>query len=343
MSEAPPRSVPVVAVLPPRTLLLDVAGPIEVLRKANLEQDAVRFEVSYVSPSPRVASSIGLELSGIAALPDRLAEDAIVVIAGSAQTLMNGDAGPAARDAADEAAIVDWLRRTIGARHRHVSICTGALLAGKAGLLDGLSCTTHHSCTAALRLCAPAARVVENRLFVEDANCFTSAGITAGIDLMLHLVARLTSPIVALAVARYLVVYHRRAGADPQLSPWIEGRNHLHPAIHRVQDAIVADPARGWSLGELAEIGFASPRHLSRLFNDHVGMSVPEYINRLRVALARELVDGTRLDLEHIAERAGFASTRQLRRAWSRVHAMPPSQIRRAGREGPLPGRRGAR
>jgi transcriptional regulator GlxA family with amidase domain len=325
-----PRVVPIVVVLPPRTLLLDVAGPIEVLRKANIEQDALRFEVTYVSPSAQVASSIGLNLTGMALLPERLPDDATVMISGSAAVLMNSDGAPTVQEAEDEAAIVEWLRQAVRAEHRLVSICSGALLAGRAGLLDGRSCTTHYACTAELRLCAPAARVLENRLYVEDGNCFTSAGITAGIDLMLHLLARMTSPALALAVSRYLVVYLRRAGADPQLSPWLEGRNHIHPAIHRVQDAIMADPVRAWSLGDLAEVGFTSPRHLSRLFNDHAGMSVTDYLNRVRVALARELVNGTTLDMERIAERAGFASTRQLRRAWSRFHIMPPSHARRA-------------
>ena len=145
---------------------------------------------------------------------------------------------------------------------------------------------------------------------------------------MLHIIGQLTSPATAAAVARYLVVYLRRAGTDPQLSPWLEGRNHIHPAIHRVQDAITADPARDWSLETLAEIAFASPRHVSRLFNEHAGMSIPDYVNRLRVALAQQLLSETRLDMERIAERTGFASSRQLRRAWSRINPTPPSAAR---------------
>jgi transcriptional regulator GlxA family with amidase domain len=176
---------------------------------------------------------------------------------------------------------------------------------------------------------APTARVLDNRLYVEDGERFTSAGITAGIDLMLHIVGQLTSPATAAAVARFLVVYLRRAGTDPQLSPWLEGRNHVHPAIHRVQDAITADPARDWSLEALARIAIASPRHLSRLFNDHAGMSIPDYLNKLRVALAQQLLTETRLDMENVAERVGFGSSRQLRRAWSRFNASPPSAVRR--------------
>jgi transcriptional regulator GlxA family with amidase domain len=224
---------------------------------------------------------------------------------------------------------VAWLRRVVAPETLLVSICSGALLAARAGLLDGVNCTTHFSDCGELAAMAPSAKVLENRLYVEDGNRYTSAGITAGIDLMLHIIGRLTSPATSAAVARQLVVYLRRAGTDPQLSPWLEGRNHIHPAIHRVQDAITADPTRDWSLDTLAPIAFASPRHLSRLFNDHTGMSIPDYLNKLRVALAQQLLTETRLDIERVAEKAGFNSSRQLRRAWSRVSETPPSAVRR--------------
>jgi len=131
---------------------------------------------------------------------------------------------------------------------------------------------------------APKARILENRLYVVDGERYSSAGITAGIDLMLHLVHQCTDQSCALAVARYLLVYLRRSGSDPQLSPWLEGRNHIHPAVHRAQDAIAADLTKSWSLAALARVAGASDRHLSRLFHEHVGMSIPEYSNRLRVA-----------------------------------------------------------
>ncbi|KTS24783.1 AraC family transcriptional regulator [Methylobacterium indicum] len=323
-----PAEIPVVVVCPPRTLLLDVAGPIEVLRKANLIQEKVRFRVGHVGPSPTVTSSIGLGLSGLGPLPAPLPDGATVVLAGTAERVLGDPDPPGETERAAEDAIVAWLRAEIRPGHRLVSICSGALLAARAGLLDGHACTTHHAACAELAALAPAARVLEDRLFVEDRERLTSAGITAGIDLMLHLVARLVDPACAAAVARYLVVYLRRSGHDPQLSPWLTGRNHLHPAIHRVQDAVSADPARAWSLEALAGLAATSPRHLSRLFNRHAGMSLPSYINGLRVALARDLLAQTRLDMERVAERAGFASPRQLRRAWSRVNDGPPRAVR---------------
>lgn len=322
------KALPVFVVLPPRVLLLDVAGPIEALRKANLEQDAVRFGVSYVGADDTVGSSIGLAISGIAPLPATLPDRALVVIAGSTDAPLGNPQPWNQAELAAQAAIVAWLRAAIVPGIRLVSICSGALLAARAGLLDGRECTTHHACIAELARLAPAARVRENRLYVEDGDRLTSAGITAGIDLMLHIVAQEAGHACALAVARYLVVYLRRGGADPQLSPWLEGRNHIHPAVHRAQDAVAGDPARAWSVAALARLCGASPRNLSRLFNEHAGMSVTDFINRMRVALARELLTGSRLDMEAVAARAGFGSARQLRCAWSRLHDGPPSALR---------------
>jgi len=322
-----PIELPVYVVMPPRVLLLDLAGPAEVLRKANQVQDRVRFEIRYVGPTADVDSSIGLMLAGVAPLPASVPDGALVMIPGSA-TIPPPPVADEAPYALAETAIADWLRTAIRPGIRLITICAGALLAARAGLLDGHDCTTHHACCAALADLAPTARVLENRLFVEDGERISSAGITAGIDLMLHLVAKLAGPAPAAAVARHLVVYLRRGGADPQLSPWLEGRNHLHPAVHRVQDAVAADPAHPWDLEALAHVAAASPRHLSRIFNEHAGMSLTSYVNRMRVALAHELLSGSRLDMESVAERAGFGSTRQLRRAWHRFHERPPSQFR---------------
>ncbi len=331
MSATPSTTIPVYVVVPPRVLLLDIAGPVEVLRKANFIQNTLRFAIAYVGPSPTIGSSIGLAVTGVDPLPEHLPEGALVIMSGSTDDLIGNASVQRNADALIEAEIVDWLKRTIRPGIRLASICSGALLAARAGLLDGHECTTHHAITAELSRLAPAAHVRENRLFVEDRERLTSAGITAGVDLMLHIVAQAAGHACALAVARYLVVYLRRGGADPQLSPWLEGRNHIHPAIHRAQDAVAADPTRDWSVSDLARVAAASSRNLSRLFNEHAGMSVTEYVNRMRVALARDLLVGSHLDMEAVAERAGFTSARQFRRAWGRLHALPPSRIRNKG------------
>jgi len=319
-------------------LLLDIAGPLEVLRQANRVQDSVRFEVVYVGPQATQQTSIGITLSAIEPLPGELTAGSWIVLGGDVEHVMRcggkTDPGKSPADAEAEEAIVNWLGATIRSGHKLISICTGALIAARAGLLDGYACTTHYLSYEELAEIAPKARILENRLYVVDGERYSSAGITAGIDLMLHLVHQCTDQSCALAVARYLLVYLRRSGSDPQLSPWLEGRNHIHPAVHRAQDAITADLTKSWSLAALARVAGASDRHLSRLFHEHVGMSIPEYSNRLRVAYAQELLRETRIDMERVAEQSGFNSTRQLRRAWRRLHSTPPREARLVGSSG---------
>ena len=317
------RTIPVYVVLPPHTLLMDVAGPIEVLRYANVEQDEILFDCHFVAARTEQTTSIGLSLAGLERLPDRLPDDAYVVVSGS----MGAVPDPASV-AAERAELAQWLRRVIVPGITLVTICSGALLAASAGLFGGRACTTHSDCIEDLRRLAPTAEVLENRLFVEDGDCFSSAGISTGTDLMLHIVSKLTSAPVALAVARTMVIYMRRSGSDPQLSPWLSGRNHLHPAIHRIQDAIMADPARDWSLPQLADLAHLSERHMTRLFREQAGLSVTTYVNLMRVTLAREILSHSRLDMEAVAERAGFSSPRHFRRIWSQHNALPPSHYR---------------
>ena len=320
------RRIPILVVLPPRTLLLDLAGPMEVLRIAGAVQDRIGFAVRYVAPHPRTRCSIGLDLSGAEPLPDAIEPGTVVLVPGSSSRVLGSGADP--DDAAAEARIVDWLRGAIRPGHTLVTVCEGTLLAARAGLFDGYACTTHHASCARLAALAPRATVLENRLFVQDRDRFSSAGVTAGVDLMLHLVAEWAGPAAALAAARTLVVYMRRGPDDPQLSPWLEGRSHLHPVVHRAQDAITAEPARDWSLDALARLAGASPRNLARLFRIHAGMTVIDAVNRARIALARDLIAQTDLALEQVADRAGFGSARHMRRVWGQFHATAPSSLR---------------
>lgn len=324
------RRTPVYVVLPSRLMMLDVAGPLEVLRRANQEQANVRFDVRYIGPSQTVLTSIGIPVTSIEPLPTALLDNAMIVLAGDVDEIMSSAHGTRRlkKDDAHVAAIVEWLRSAIRPGHKLVCICSGALMTGRAGLLDGYNCTTHYACCKELAAIAPKAKVLENRLYVEDGERYSSAGITAGIDLMLYIVGQHTDESCIAAIARYLVVYLRRSGSDPQLSPWLEGRNHIHPAVHRVQDAIACDPAKPWNLDKLAHLAGASNRHLSRLFQEHSGMSITDYRNRLRAALAHEFLTQSRLDVEQAADRAGFGSARQLRRAWRKLYGTTPKHAR---------------
>lgn len=317
-----PSPVPVVFIVLEGIVLLDLAGPAEALRVANKLVPG-SFEVHYCAPTPELGTGLpGLNLSGLQPLPQSLPANALVVLSGVVDRAYDLEA-PATR------AVLDWLRVRMPADgFELVTVCAGALVAAAAGLLRDRACTTHHSCVASLSAMEPSARVLENRIFVQDGPIWTSAGITAGIDLALHLVARVTDPRVASAVARDMVVYLRRAGDDPAISPWLDHRNHLHPGVHRVQDAVLRNPAADWTATTLARQAHTSARHLARLFAEHAGCTPMDYLYRVRLALARTLLSQTRHGMERVAQQAGFSSAHHLRRVWRRYESTPPGALR---------------
>ena len=323
MSAVPLSATEVVFVLLPDVVLLDVAGPADAFRNAAGRIPG-SYRLRFVAPQPAVTAAIGLTLSALEPLPERLAPRTIAVLTG----VTGGSIDPAAPATR---CVIDWLRD--GARPEMLlCVCAGSVLAAHAGLLAGRECTTHHEHIEELRRVEPRARVLDNRIFVEDGAIFTSAGVTAGLDLSLHVIGEQHGPRIAADIARDLVVYLRRAGTDPALSPWVMHRNHLHPAVHRVQDAVARNPAASWSAAELSAVACTSPRNLTRLFAEHAGCSPLDYVQLIRFALAKQLVTRSPLDLEHVATRAGFRSAQHLRRVWSRWEAQPPRAFRARGR-----------
>jgi transcriptional regulator GlxA family with amidase domain len=314
-----PLNLSVYLVVTPGVLVLDYAGPAEALRMAR--DMGAPLTLHTCGPLADVPTSLGTQLGGLAPLPPSLPPNSLVLITGNRHE-REDHATPAAGQ------VVRWLRTAMQADTRLASICSGALLLAMAGHLDGLRCTTHHSLIADLQALAPTAQVQADRIFVDDGRVLTSAGITTGIDLALYIVEQVAGAALAAQVARQLVMYTRRGPNDPQLSPWLAHRNHMHPAVHRAQDAITQslsqDPARRWSLAELATVGCVSPRHLSRLFMQHTGIGVVDYQQRLRMARAQELLaQQPALTQEQLAEACGFASARDFRRVWQRWVAAP--------------------
>jgi transcriptional regulator GlxA family with amidase domain len=302
-------------VVTPNVLLLDLAGPAEAFRLA--ERAGAPLRLHLAGPVPEVATSLGLPLGGLEPLPDALQPEDVVMVAGCSDSARHYGRPEAAR-------VVSWLRR-LPEGVRVASVCSGAFLLARAGCLDGRACTTHHTLVERLRREAPRAKVEQDRIFVEDGPVSSSAGITAGIDLALHIIERVAGPETAQGVAREMVVFMRRSGQDPQLSPWLSNRNHVHPAVHRVQDEIARDPARSRPRSELAKLGHVSERHLARLFREHAGVTLGEYQRRLQVAHAQRLLGDSRMTVERAAELAGFGSARDMRRAWRRHAGGTPS------------------
>ena len=290
-------------------LLLDLAGPAEALRMAGPEC----FRLHFVGPAQHASTLIGLALNNLAPLPDHFeGRPALLLVPGHEPQVTTPQG----------AQIVNWLRAAMAQPGVElVTVCAGALYAARAGLLDRRRCTTHFSQTEELQRLAPSAMVEADRVFVQDGPVWTSAGITAGIDLALQLIATKVSPQRAAEVARRLVVYFRRGGDDPQLSAWFQHRNHLHPLVHRVQERLAQDLATQWSLQSMAEVAHVSPRHLTRLFRENAQVAPNEYLRLLRVAQAQTLLADSRLPMERVAELSGFASARDLRRVLAKARA----------------------
>ncbi|GAB2480427.1 helix-turn-helix domain-containing protein [Comamonas humi] len=305
----------VVFVLLPGSLALDWAGPAEALRIANqwlqARGEAPRFTLEFTGPDAATDSSVGLRLAGLAPLP---------VLDGGAPTwvVLPGLAGHGPElDHPPTRALLHWLRglRPAEGRLELLTICAGALLAAHAGHLAGRRATTHHQHLGELQAAEPRCDVQANRVFVSDGPLHSSAGVTTGIDLMLERIAQACGPALAAQVAQTMVVALRRGPHDPALSPFLHHRNHLHAALHRVQDAVSQRPAAGWTVPAMAEVAHVTPRHLARLFLEHAGIAPLQYLRRIRLATAEAaLRSGS--GVTQAALLAGFASDTQLRRAW---------------------------
>jgi transcriptional regulator GlxA family with amidase domain len=337
--------IDVLFVIVPHSLLLDIAGPAEAFRLANQHRELrglpPRFRILFGGPVVTLPTSVGLALGDLDPLPEQLTTPTWVVVVGQPTAHVT-------QVTPEIATTAKWLRDRLhdallddDSPHRLVTICSGTLLAARAGLLGTRNCTTHHELLHMLRSLAPKAEVIENRVFVVDGPVASSAGITAGIDVALHLIAEECGEALAAEVAEDMVVYLRRSPRDTELSPFHMHRRHLHPTVHRVQDAIVSEPQRDWDMASLAHIGHAAERHLLRLFIDNAGISPLHYLRLIRLERARQSLEYG-ATVTRAAAVAGFGSDVQLRRAWSRQWGGSPRDAARAAAPG-APSARNAR
>ncbi|MEU3558572.1 DJ-1/PfpI family protein [Kitasatospora sp. NPDC006786] len=302
----------------PEVNLLDLGGPVQVFDAAAHFGGGYRLE--YVGEADGLRSAQGLRLAGLAPLPTtRPTAGDLVLVPGPRLT---------GSDRLVEPAVVRWVREAHDAGARVASVCSGAAVLGEAGLLDGRACTTHWSLTSAMRERYPRARVREAALYVHDGRISTSAGISSGIDLALSLVERDRGPELAARVARELVLYLRRDGDATQISPFLLHRDHVQPAVHRVQDHLAQHLDAAFTLRELAGLAGLSPRGLTRAFTAVTGITPFAYQRQLRLERARSLLSGTDLTVEAVAARCGFRDARQLRRVVADAFGAPPSRLR---------------
>jgi transcriptional regulator GlxA family with amidase domain len=294
----------VVFVLAPGVHLLDLAGPAQVFFS-----DVLDYRLHWVAEDIEVASAQGLPVRAEVSWPELTAADLVVVPGWRSPSL--------ASTFALGRATLDRVRAHHDGGGMVVSVCSGADALGKAGLLDGRRCTTHHDLQDELTVRYPKATVVRDVLYVVDGRVATSAGIASGIDLALHLVATRHGPAVAAKVARSMVVYARRNGDEQQASAMLRYRSHVDDTVHRVQDLIDARFTAQLPLATLAETAGVSQRTVTRLFGRALGLTPLRYQHLLRLERAEHLI-GHGATVESAARAVGFEDARMLRRLRAR-------------------------
>jgi len=224
--------------------------------------------------------------------------------------------------------LLQLLRTALKQSRRMAAICTGAFILAEAGLLDGRRATTHWAFARDLQARFPQAKVEEDRIFIIDGAIWTSAGMTAGIDLALGMIEKDFGVELSRAVARKLVVYHRRAGGQSQHSALLE----MDAKSDRIQTVLTyarRNLRKGLSVEELAEVAHLSPRQFSRAFRAETGQSPAKAVEHLRVEAARLMMEESRHPIDVVASETGFADRERMRRAFLRAFGQPPQAIRR--------------
>jgi transcriptional regulator GlxA family with amidase domain len=312
---------------------LEIAGPSDVFEEANRQCATGRaYEVRVISEGPGPITAA----SGLRILPDRTIHDPDEPI----DTLVV--AGPYGIPAPPSRALVAWLGRRAATARRYGSVCTGAFLLGAAGLLGGRRVATHWRYAPELAAAYPSAIVEPDRIFVRDGPLFSSAGVTAGLDLALALVEEDLGGAVALAVARQLVVFLKRPGGQSQFSVQLAAQTATRSPIRQVQQWIRDDPGADLSIAALSRRAAMSGRNFARVFRRETGMTPADFVEATRVDAARRMLEEGGLPFQRIASECGFTGSDTLRRAFLRRLAVTPRDYRSRFRSDPeRPGRGG--
>ncbi|QMW06139.1 GlxA family transcriptional regulator [Spirosoma foliorum] len=304
------RSAQVIFVVPPRVHVLDLTGPIQVFYEAA--EYGAPYQLIYCSFQSSVTSSAGLNFGAVLPYNEVQTQPGDYIF-------LPGMEMEYIRSALNEETIFfDWLQQQQAKGVYLCSVCTGAFILAQAGLLDGRKCTTHWKRIDELQATYPKVVAQTDRLFVKDGNLYTSAGITAGIDLALAILEEQEGPLFATKIARELVVYFRRGAEHTQKSVYLDYRNHMNVAIHQMQDWLIANLEAKATLEDLAEIANMSTRNLTRIFRKETGTTIHDYTTQLRLELARTLQHNPGMTMEAIAAKCGFQDARQLRRIWQK-------------------------
>jgi len=305
----------------PGTDLLDVTGPWEVLRHANDVLGRTAYETELVGPGgPTLQTRHGLVIAGVRSLPATVRRRPdVVIIAGGSPATPVPDA---------QARLVRWLRHHRRRLSTIVSICTGAFILGEAGLLDGHRATTHWRYLGELRRRFPAATVVDEGIFVHDRRLWTSAGITAGIDVALALVEEDHGHAVAMAVAKELVLFLRRSGNQAQFSSTLRRQEKGTSKRDDMHAFVLEHLDEPLPVERLADGAGVSPRTLSRWFRAHLDESPAELVRRVRVDEARRLLEETDLSIKEVSARTGLGDVSTMWRVFTQHLGVTPTEYR---------------
>jgi len=303
---------------------LDVTGPHEVFAGANTALDAVgieapRYELMLCAAEPGVVTSdSGLGMVAPHAIPTTGTIDTLLVPGGYG-------VHPVRRDPELLTAITDAARRS----RRVATVCSGAFIAAAAGLLDGKRATTHWAHAARLAADYPAVDVCPEAIYITDGNVWTSAGVTAGIDLALALVEDDHGVDIAQGVARHLVMFLRRPGGQSQFAAPVWDKPTEKQAVRAAQDLVNANPAADLRVGALAEAVHMSERHFTRVFAAEVGEPPAKYVERVRVEAARRRLEQRGASVANVANQCGFGTAETMRRSFIRRIGVAPDDYRR--------------
>lgn len=300
---------------------LDVTGPLEVFASAGEalpEGSGYRVRMLTLDGAP-VRSSSGLTLLPHGTLADAPRRIDTLVVAG----------GEGTRPALTDAVLIDWLREAAPRCRRVTSVCSGAFLLAEAGLLDGRRATTHWSVCDTLARRHPAVTVERDPIYVRHGDVWTSAGVTAGMDLALALVEEDHGREVALAVARRLVLFLRRPAGQSQFSAQLAAQMADRAPLRDLQAWIVEHPGADLSVDAMAREVSMSPRHFARAFRAEVGTTPARYVERVRLEAARRRLEESDDAVERVAAECGFGTAETMRRAFLRTLGVPPMEYRR--------------
>ena len=289
----------------PHVHLLDLAGPDQVFHEAI--ECGADLTIEYCSIDKSVFSSSNLGIAKLKMFNNvKISKADYVFIPGAAVDFLTAKTIPFEKE------LKKWLRDGYNSGAFICSICTGAFFLARMGLLDGRKCTTHWKRTSELKERYPRINLVEDILFTEDERIYTSAGVTAGIDMALYITGRLRDDNFSFKVARELVVYMRRQGNELQQSVFMNYRNHIHSGVHNVQDYLQENIHRKLTLVKLAELACMSARNLTRIFKKETGITINAYISLIRKEYLKKLIDNPDMTRKQMAELCGLRSERQV-------------------------------